>query len=102
MRAGVETGGVKGLALVRFQPKSVDGMHISPVVLANFIQTVPRRSVEYDTSQLGTTGTVRVQVEGPAYVRNQNDPGSVPQMILRLEKRSALGATRTQPGSSER
>jgi hypothetical protein len=81
------------LALVRFQPKSVDGVHISPVVLANFIQTVPRREVTYDTSQLAVNGTVHVDVEGPAYVRDPNTLLPVPQMILRLERPSTLGAT---------
>jgi hypothetical protein len=81
------------LALVRFQPKSVDGMHISPVVLADFIQTVPRREVTYDISQLVVNGTVHVKVEGPAYVGSQKNPGTVPHMILRLERPSTLGAT---------
>jgi hypothetical protein len=81
------------LALVRFQPKSVKGVHISSVVLANFIQTLPRRRVTYDTSQLATLGRVEVQVEGPAFVRNENDDTSTSRMILRLEKRSDLGAS---------
>ena len=32
------------LALVRFQPWSVDGMHLSPIVLADFAQIAPDRS----------------------------------------------------------
>ena len=81
------------LALVRFQPKSVEGVHISPVVLANFIQTLPQRRVTYDTSQLATLGRVEVEVRGPAFVRNENDDTSTSRMIVRLEKRSGLGAS---------
>jgi hypothetical protein len=81
------------LALVRFQPKSVEGVHISAVVPAKFIQTLPRRRVTYDTSQLAALGRVEVEVQGPAFAHNQNDGTSASRMIVRLEQRSSLGAS---------
>ncbi len=78
------------LALVRFQPKSVPEAEISPVVLADFIQLVPHRTVEYDVANLDVTGAIEVEVSGPVYVAaNSAFPTSA--MILRLERRSADG-----------
>jgi hypothetical protein len=49
------------LALVRFQPNSIGGMHLSPVVLTDFIQVVPDRvaAVTFDAADKLT-----VQVAG--------------------------------------
>jgi len=54
------------LALTRFQPWSLNGVEVSPVVLATIAQPVPDRVVLVTN---GTTpGTVQVQVEGFGYV----------------------------------
>jgi hypothetical protein len=56
------------LALVRFQPYSIEGAEISTVVLAGFAQPVPDRlvSVVADTAD-ATNSSVFVSVSGPGY-----------------------------------
>jgi hypothetical protein len=49
------------LALVRFQPQSVTGCHLSPVTIAPFVQVPPTRSIE--ARREGAVG-VRVKVTG--------------------------------------
>jgi len=80
------------LALVRFQPVSVDGAHISAVIPADFIQVVPNRDVTYDASQLDVDGTLTVEVSGPTYHYPQLEDSGVSEMVLRLEQRSAIDA----------
>ena len=77
------------LALVRFQPHSIAGVHISPVVLADFVQLVPHRHVTYDVTQ-AAAGVVDVEVSGPTYVAGRFNTSI---MLLRLETESELGAT---------
>ncbi|HEX8154471.1 MAG TPA: hypothetical protein VF698_15160, partial [Thermoanaerobaculia bacterium] len=79
-------------ALVRFQPHSIEGAHISPVVLADFVQLVPHRAVAYDARQ-AASGAIEVEVSGPAFVNGQRFP-VIPRMLLRLEMQSDLGAAR--------
>ncbi len=80
------------LALARFQPISVEGAHISPVVLADFIQVAPHREVRYDATKMDEDGTLSVEVAGPTYLYRQLETRGMSQMILRLEQRSAVGA----------
>jgi hypothetical protein len=56
------------LALARYQPISVDGAHLSPVVLADFIQVVPQRTVTYDLNSLATE-TLPIEVNGPSAIK---------------------------------
>ncbi|HYC92515.1 MAG TPA: hypothetical protein VEO54_25130 [Thermoanaerobaculia bacterium] len=79
------------LALVRFQPKSVPKAEISPVVLADFIQLVPHRDVQYDVASVDTTGDVKVEVSGPTYAFN-DAPSGTSRMLVRLERRAAGGS----------
>ncbi|MFJ3309606.1 peptidoglycan-binding protein [Streptomyces sp. NPDC086549] len=67
------------LALVRFQPDSIPGAEISPVVLADLVRTLPDREL---TVRLGDS--VSVSVTGPSW-----DPtGSVPpQITATLQRR---------------
>ena len=51
------------LALVRYQPESVAGCHVSPVVVTDFTQLPPRRAI---TARRNGTFGVRVTVRGPA------------------------------------
>lgn len=76
-------------ALVRFQPHSIAGVHISPVVLADFVQLVPHRNVTYDITQVAA-GVIEVEASGPTYVHGRFNTSA---MLLRLETESALGAT---------
>lgn len=53
------------LALVRYQPSSLQGLELSRVVQADFIQVSPDRVV---TTSFPTPTTVRVAVAGPGYL----------------------------------
>jgi hypothetical protein len=53
------------LALVRFQPQSLTGCHLSPVTIAPFVQIPPTRTIE--ARREGPVG-VRVKVTGPPVV----------------------------------
>ncbi|HKO61390.1 MAG TPA: hypothetical protein VJV03_09540, partial [Pyrinomonadaceae bacterium] len=52
------------LALVRFQPNSVQHAEISPVVRAEFVQLAPRRSASITTTTTATGATMHVVVKG--------------------------------------
>jgi hypothetical protein len=52
------------LALVRFQPNSVQGAEISPVVRAEFAQLAPRRSASVTTATTATGATIHIGVKG--------------------------------------
>ena len=91
------------LALARYQPHSIPHAHLSPVVLADTVQTVPDRTLTV-TPVAGQAGAFAVQVSGPAYSgtrlrNNQVQPGAA-QMAARLEVRNlsvgdeALGGMR--------
>ena len=55
------------LALARFQPKSVDGAHLSRVIRSDFIQLPPTRHTKISVSGL----SIHVTVDGPAYVDSE-------------------------------
>jgi hypothetical protein len=55
------------LALSRFQPKSVDGAYISPVVRADFIAVPPARQAEIVINP----GSVHLKVNGPVYFQSE-------------------------------
>jgi hypothetical protein len=54
------------LALARYQPNSVDGVHLSRVVLADFVQLAPERTVSI-TAVAGAPALRIVTVTGPSY-----------------------------------
>ncbi len=63
------------LALARFQPYSVEGLHLSPVLLTEFLQLAPHRNVSLssapggsDRVKLTVTGEVAGQALNPASV----------------------------------
>lgn len=55
------------LALARFQPKSVNGAHISQIVRADFIQLLPERRSDISVS----APSVHLKVVGPTYFRSE-------------------------------
>lgn len=55
------------LALARFQPKSVDGAHLSKVVRADFIQLPPDREAEIAVGG----ASVHLKVAGPVYFESE-------------------------------
>lgn len=54
------------LVLARFQPKSIDGAHLSRVFQANFIQLPPRRDAE-----IAVGVRVHLKVSGPVYLGSE-------------------------------
>jgi hypothetical protein len=70
------------LALARYQPNSVDGAHLSPVVLADFIQVAPQRIVTYDLNSVAT-GTIPIEVTGPSAIKYEQPT----IMLASLEER---------------
>lgn len=54
------------LALARFQPYSVDGMHLSPIAVADFAQLAPERRAVLSLDKNDAT-KVTVSVDGPTY-----------------------------------
>jgi hypothetical protein len=75
------------LALARYHPISVADAHLSRVVLSDFMQVLPDRTVEYDLTQVGGSGLVQLRVHGPAYHHPRDKPYASPLMIARLERR---------------
>ncbi len=74
------------LALARFQPVSVPGAHLSPVVTADFIQLAPDRtvSVSFNRSNLKE---LNIAVSGASYVQNAAAAGPG-EIEVTLESRS--------------
>lgn len=75
------------MALARYQPVSVPGAHLSPVVLSDFAQLLPHRTVRYDTTQIVNNNTVGVRVNGPAYFHRESKQFASPLVIARVERR---------------
>lgn len=70
------------LALVRYQPKAIDGAQLSPVVLMDLVRTLPDRVLAVEGA--GGTGPLSVTVTGPSYLP---DDGGGPRVTARLERR---------------
>ena len=90
------------LALVRFQPYSIEGAEISHVTLATFAQPVANRFVSVVQDKADPTGrSVLVTVSGPGYYafRPPNPKTAVTQ-VDRLNPYSAHTYS-TEPGSYE-
>ncbi|MDB5076963.1 MAG: hypothetical protein JWO42_3142 [Chloroflexi bacterium] len=70
------------LALARYQPFSVDGAHLSPLVLADFMQLTPDRTatVTFDPVQ---PGTLQISVSGPVPF------GSTNVVVAAIEQQAA-------------
>ncbi|MFG3002074.1 hypothetical protein [Streptomyces sp. NPDC048340] len=75
------------LAVARYQPDSVDGCHLSPPVLCDFVQLPPER-----TLRVGRTDDrhVRVVVSGPVGTREPLDGEATPESLA-----EAIGTNRT-------
>jgi hypothetical protein len=72
------------LALCRYQPHSLPGVEISPIVLADFVQVAPDRTVTV-TVPGGDTTKRAVQVTGRAYSANSS-ASEPPRMQVTFEK----------------
>jgi hypothetical protein len=78
------------LALARFQPNSVDDAHLSPIVLADFIQVVPHRVMNYDLNNVAG-GTIPIEVNGASAVKYERPT----IMVASLEERDGRVADPT-------
>jgi len=76
------------LALARFQPHSVTGVHLSPVVVTDFVQLTPDRTVS--TAPAGI-GRVKVTVTGPSYDRAGDDDRKALVRVTVEESEPAVG-----------
>jgi len=56
------------LALVRFQPYSLDNLYISPAVISDFAQLAPERAASLIVDPVGPGHTLRVRLSGKAVI----------------------------------
>ncbi|NEY35569.1 hypothetical protein GTU99_25960 [Streptomyces sp. PRKS01-65] len=68
------------LALVRWQPNSIAGSEISPVVLTDLVRTLPDRELRVELE-----GTPTVSVTGPSYDPTDSPP---PRITATVQRRS--------------
>ncbi|MEV5508337.1 hypothetical protein [Streptomyces orinoci] len=77
------------LALARYQPYSVDPLHLSKVVLADFIQPLPERTV---TAAMNPDGSIALTLDGPmAFNSLGSGAGSGRRVAARVEILAAPG-----------
>ncbi|MFI9719900.1 hypothetical protein ACIHFE_09630 [Streptomyces sp. NPDC052396] len=84
------------LALARYQPYSVDPLHLSKVVPADFIQPLPERTV---TAAMTPDGAIALELTGPAAVNSlgikagsgQTAAAAARRVLARVEWREATG-----------
>ncbi len=74
------------LALARFQPISVAGAELSPVVLTDPVQVVPDRVVTYDLGLMGSH-KLPISIGGPAYESPGRRGSTAPLMGVVLQQR---------------
>ncbi|MEZ4672619.1 MAG: hypothetical protein R2932_00035 [Caldilineaceae bacterium] len=73
------------LALVRYQPNAIPGAFLSPVVLADFVQTVPDRTLQV-TADGGNPGEYTIQVSGPTYLAVRSESGNEEAQSSEIER----------------
>jgi hypothetical protein len=71
------------LALARYQPVSLPGAHLSPVLLADFVQLAPERVLTFS----GTGSTRRVTLTGRTSTNTSTFSGP-PKMRFRMERQA--------------
>jgi hypothetical protein len=83
------------LALVRWQPNSLDGLEISPVVLADYVQLAPDRAAVVTPPSIilrGKTPVWSVSLTGPSYNLSLSDQKGLRAQIT-VQQRIAPGMT---------
>jgi hypothetical protein len=79
------------LALVRYQAHALPGCHVSPVVLADVVQTLPDRTLAVTAD---ASGSVRLALSGPTYtaIRGpdgvRRDPAALARVVATVERRN--------------
>jgi hypothetical protein len=77
------------LALARYQPDSVAGAELSPVVLCDFMQLLPHRTLSVTASADGKTLQVRVDGVMPRILIPPRSQGSVTEFLFDVQQISA-------------
>jgi hypothetical protein len=75
------------LALSRYQPKSIDGAHLSSIVLSDFVQVAPHRRVDYDLRNVSPNGSLGVVLRGPGHALTDRIATGGTVVVARLERR---------------
>jgi hypothetical protein len=75
------------LALARFHPHSVAGADLSRVVLSDFVQVAPHRTVEYHLANVVANGEITVRLRGGSYVQAHFRASGTSVVLARLERR---------------
>ena len=75
------------LALARYHPISIDGAHLSSVVLSDFVQVPPHRWVDYDLGNVTPNGTLTVTLRGPGHGFADGPVQGGTVVMARLERR---------------
>ena len=75
------------LALARYHPISIDGAHLSSVVLSDYVQVPPHRWVDYDLGNVTPNGTLAVTLRGPGHGFADGPVQGGTVVLARLERR---------------
>ena len=85
------------LAVARFQPESIAGVHVSSVALTDFVQIVPERTATYDLANVVAGGEVDVTLEGPGHDEGDWARNGRTIVVARLEAREHGDTSTTEP-----
>ena len=91
------------LALVRYQPKALDGCAVSHIVIADIVQTLPDRTLTVAKSG----EQLQVTVAGPGYasisgVAARSDDAALGRVMARIEARDPSIPDRLEPHRPDR
>lgn len=70
------------LALARYQPVSVSGLHLSPVSLVDVVQVEPDRFASVSVQSAKGKRTANISLTGRSYARNEAGPGPGPAVAI--------------------
>ena len=83
------------LALARLQPISIEGAHLSPIVLAQFAQLMPQRTASITQQPTSAGADIHVHVKGPTYFQGAIKSGVSRVPVLGRAELEALVQKRT-------
>jgi hypothetical protein len=85
------------LALARYHPISIDGAHLSSVVLSDFVQVAPDRRVDYELGNVVPNGKLKVTLRGPGHGFADGPMQGGTIVVARLERREHGDAMADEP-----
>ncbi|WP_171162033.1 hypothetical protein [Streptomyces sp. I05A-00742] len=86
------------LALARYQPYSVDPLHLSKVVTADFLQLLPDRTV---TATMTSAGAIRLELSGPVALNALGKRVGTGQTAMAASRRVLATVERRAVGSGD-